>query len=54
MKFWEVKLEDRVVDGLEGMNLEDCTGVEEDRMGVMVEGKEVIGVGERGRGKRGG
>ena len=51
MDFYELDLEDCVLDALDAMNFTECTPVQEHTIPVILEGKDLIGVAQTGTGK---
>lgn len=51
MKFSEMGLEESVLQGLEAMNFEEATPVQEKTIPVILEGKDIIGCAQTGTGK---
>ncbi len=51
MKFFELDLEDSVLDALDSMNFQECTPVQEQTIPVILEGHDLIGVAQTGTGK---
>ncbi len=51
MRFDELKLEDDVLDGLEAMNFQETTPVQELTIPVILEGKDIIACAQTGTGK---
>lgn len=51
MRFDELKLEDEVLDGLDAMNFQDTTPVQELTIPVILEGKDIIACAQTGTGK---
>lgn len=45
MKFSELNLEEGVLQALDAMRFEECTPVQEHTIPVILEGKDLIGVG---------
>ncbi|MCD8264245.1 MAG: DEAD/DEAH box helicase [Tannerellaceae bacterium] len=51
MRFDELKLEDAVLDGLDAMNFQETTPVQEQTIPVILEGKDIIACAQTGTGK---
>jgi len=51
MRFEELKLEDAVLDGLDAMNFQETTPVQELTIPVILEGKDIIACAQTGTGK---
>ena len=51
MKFSDMGLEESVLQGLEAMNFEEATPVQEKTIPVILEGKDIIGCAQTGTGK---
>lgn len=51
MKFNEMKLEEPVLQGLEAMNFQEATPVQEKTIPVILEGRDIIGCAQTGTGK---
>ena len=51
MDFYELNLEDEVLDALDSMNFIECTPVQEHTIPVILEGHDLIGVAQTGTGK---
>lgn len=51
MKFYELDLNDNVLDALDAMNFEDCTPIQEKAIPAILEGHDIIGVSQTGTGK---
>lgn len=51
MDFYELDLEDCVLDALDAMNFTECTPVQEHTIPVILEGRDLIGVAQTGTGK---
>lgn len=51
MKFYELDLNDNVLDALDAMNFEDCTPIQERAIPAILEGHDIIGVSQTGTGK---
>lgn len=51
MKFDELDLEDEILDGLEDMNFQEMTPVQEHTIPVILEGRDIIGCAQTGTGK---
>lgn len=51
MKFYELDLNDNVLDALDAMNFENCTPIQEQAIPVILEGHDIIGVSQTGTGK---
>lgn len=51
MKFYELDLNDNVLDALDAMNFQDCTPIQEKAIPAILEGHDIIGVSQTGTGK---
>lgn len=51
MRFDELNLEDEILDGLEDMNFQDMTPIQEQTIPIILEGRDVIGCAQTGTGK---
>lgn len=51
MKFYELDLNDNVLDALDAMNFEDCTPIQEKAIPAILDGHDIIGVSQTGTGK---
>ncbi|WP_418408495.1 DEAD/DEAH box helicase [Alistipes sp.] len=51
MRFDELELEDEILDGLEDMNFQEMTPVQEHTIPVILEGRDIIGCAQTGTGK---
>lgn len=51
MDFYELDLNDQVLDALDDMNFTDCTPIQEHAIPAILDGKDVIGVAQTGTGK---
>ena len=51
MRFDELDLEEAVLDGLDAMNFQDTTPVQELTIPVILEGKDIIACAQTGTGK---
>lgn len=51
MDFYELDLNDQVLDALDDMNFIDCTPIQEQAIPPILEGRDVIGVAQTGTGK---
>ena len=51
MDFYDLDLNDHVLDALDDMNFEECTPIQEHAIPVILEGKDIIGVAQTGTGK---
>ena len=51
MRFNEMKLEEPVLQGLEAMNFQEATPVQEKTIPVILEGRDIIGCAQTGTGK---
>ena len=51
MDFYDLDLEDCVLDALDAMNFVDCTPVQEHTIPVILDGHDLIGVAQTGTGK---
>ncbi len=51
MRFDELDLEDEILDGLEDMNFQEMTPVQEHTIPVILEGRDIIGCAQTGTGK---
>lgn len=51
MKFYELDLNDSVLDALDAMNFEDCTSIQEKAIPAILDGHDLIGVSQTGTGK---
>lgn len=51
MDFYDLDLNDSVLDALDDMNFTDCTPIQEHAIPVILEGKDLIGVAQTGTGK---
>ncbi|MBP8026578.1 DEAD/DEAH box helicase, partial [Macellibacteroides fermentans] len=51
MRFDELDLEDAVLDGLDAMNFQETTPVQELTIPVILEGKDIIACAQTGTGK---
>lgn len=51
MDFYELDLNDQVLDALDDMNFIDCTPIQEHAIPAILEGRDVIGVAQTGTGK---
>lgn len=51
MKFYELDLNDNVLDALDAMNFEDCTPIQEQAIPAILDGHDIIGVSQTGTGK---
>lgn len=51
MDFYDLDLEDCVLDALDAMNFQECTPVQEHTIPVILEGRDLIGVAQTGTGK---
>lgn len=51
MDFYELDLNDQVLDALDDMNFIDCTPIQEHAIPAVLEGRDVIGVAQTGTGK---
>ena len=51
MKFYDLPLNDNVLDALDAMHFEDCTPIQEQAIPLILEGRDLIGVAQTGTGK---
>ena len=51
MRFDELELEDEILDGLEDMNFQDMTPIQEHTIPIILEGHDIIGCAQTGTGK---
>lgn len=51
MDFYDLDLNDNVLDALDDMNFTECTPIQEHAIPVILEGKDLIGVAQTGTGK---
>ncbi len=51
MRFDELDLEDEVLDGIDAMNFEEMTPVQEQTIPIILEGRDIIGCAQTGTGK---
>lgn len=51
MDFYELDLNDQVLDALDDMNFTECTPIQEHAIPVILEGRDMIGVAQTGTGK---
>ena len=51
MRFDEVNLDENVLQGIEAMNFQEMTPVQEQTIPVILEGKDIIGCAQTGTGK---
>lgn len=51
MDFYDLDLNDRVLDALDDMNFTECTPIQEHAIPVILEGRDLIGVAQTGTGK---
>ncbi len=51
MDFYDLDLNDSVLDALDDMNFQECTPIQEHAIPVILEGKDLIGVAQTGTGK---
>lgn len=51
MRFDELDLDERIMEGLEAMNFEEMTPVQEHTIPVMQKGRDLIGCAQTGTGK---
>lgn len=51
MDFYDLDLNDNVLDALDDMNFTDCTPIQEHAIPPILEGKDIIGVAQTGTGK---
>lgn len=51
MKFDELDLEDEILDGIEDMNFQEMTPVQEHTIPIILEGRDIIGCAQTGTGK---
>ncbi len=51
MDFYDLDLDDNVLDALDAMRFESCTPIQEKTIPVILEGKDIIGVAQTGTGK---
>ena len=51
MKFYDLPLNDDVLDALDAMHFEDCTPIQEQSIPVILEGRDLIAVAQTGTGK---
>ena len=51
MRFDELDLEDEILDGLDDMNFQEMTPVQEHTIPVILEGRDIIGCAQTGTGK---
>lgn len=51
MDFYELDLNDQVLDALDDMNFTECTPIQEHAIPAILDGKDVIGVAQTGTGK---
>ena len=51
MRFDELDLEDEVLDGVDAMNFEEMTPVQEQTIPIILEGRDIIGCAQTGTGK---
>ena len=54
MRFDELDLEDEILDGLDDMNFQEMTPVQEHTIPVIRESRDIIGCAQTGTGKRAG
>lgn len=51
MDFYDLDLNDSVLDALDDMNFQECTPIQEHAIPVILEGRDLIGVAQTGTGK---
>ena len=51
MKFYDLPLNDDVLDALDAMHFEDCTPIQEQSIPIILEGRDLIAVAQTGTGK---
>lgn len=51
MKFYELDLNDNILDALDAMNFDNCTPIQEKAIPAILEGHDIIGVSQTGTGK---
>ena len=51
MKFYDLPLNDNVLDALDAMHFEDCTPIQEQAIPLILEGRDLIGVAQTGTGR---
>ena len=51
MDFYDLDLNDQVLDALDDMNFTECTPIQEHAIPVILEGRDLIGVAQTGTGK---
>lgn len=51
MKFYELDLNDEVLDALDAMNFDECTPIQEQSIPLALEGRDLIAVAQTGTGK---
>ena len=49
--FYELDINDNILDALDDMRFEKCTPIQEQCIPVILEGKDVLGVAQTGTGK---
>lgn len=51
MKFYDLDLDERVLDALDAMRFDECTPIQEHSIPALLEGRDLIGVAQTGTGK---
>ena len=51
MDFYDLPLNDNLLDALDAMRFEECTPIQEKTIPVILEGRDVIGIAQTGTGK---
>jgi ATP-dependent RNA helicase RhlE len=51
VKFYDLNLDDRVLDALDAMRFDECTPIQEHAIPPLLEGRDLIGVAQTGTGK---
>ena len=51
MDFYDLDLNDQVLDALDDMNFTDCTPIQEYAIPPILEGRDLIGIAQTGTGK---
>ena len=52
MRFDELDLEEEILQGIEAMNFQEMTPVQEQTIPIILEGKDIIGCAQTGTGKQ--
>ena len=51
MYFDEFPLDDEVLDAIDSMNFSECTPIQQESIGPLLEGHDLIGIAQTGTGK---